>query len=117
MGLDFGYIAPTGATLAAFEAAISGDLVLLRWSVHAQSDLDGFVVWRSAAAEGPYKPVSGLIPFRADGLYSWKDTDLVAGHAWWYKLESRPDGVFFGPISLPADPAGGQQLFAPLILR
>jgi hypothetical protein len=115
---DFGYIAPTGVALSGFTAMDGNDGVLVRWTTFSEEDITGFVVWRALNPDGPYKAVSNLIPAQntAGASYEWFDAVATPGQAYWYKLESQPNGQFFGPIL--NQPAGGfKKLYTPLILR
>jgi len=115
---DFGYIAPTGVALSSFTAMNSNDGVMVRWTTFSEEDITGFVVWRASESEGSYQSVSALIPSRGESgaSYGWLDAEAGAGHTYWYKLQSQPNGQFFGPIF--NQPEGGfKKLFAPMILR
>jgi hypothetical protein len=115
---DFGYIAPTGVALASFTAELADGAVVVRWRTWAEDGVEGFVVWRGAHPDGPFVPVSGLIPAqnRPNAVYTWRDPDGSAGHTVWYRLEVRPDGEFFGPITV-APTAGSGRVFLPRVQR
>lgn len=119
--LDFGYISPTAVMLASFSAETTAGGVILRWSTSAERDQEGFIVWRAVGETGPYQAVSELIlaTNAPDGAsYTWIDADAGAG-AFWYKLQSLPDGEFFGPIPTREDPGSGgrHRAFLPIIAR
>ncbi len=119
--LDFGYISPTAVMLASFSAETTAGGVILRWSTSAERDQEGFIVWRAVGETGPYQAVSELIlaANAPDGAsYTWIDADAGAG-AFWYKLQSLPDGAFFGPIPTREDPGSGgrHRAFLPIIAR
>ncbi len=115
---DFGYISPTGVALSSFSATASGTGVMVRWATFVEEDIDGFVVWRSFQATGDYTAISDLIPSQdpIGASYEWLDASAESGQSYWYKLQSQPDGQFFGPI-LTAPEGGFKTLFTPLILR
>ncbi|MCS7039026.1 MAG: hypothetical protein NZP34_05435, partial [Caldilineales bacterium] len=115
---DFGYIAPTGVALAAFTAEADAEGVLLRWRTLAEDDLEGFVVWRSSQPDGDFVPVSDLIPAqnRPGAAYAWRDGTAGRDRFFWYRLEVRPDGEFFGPITVTPT-AGSGRIFLPRVQR
>jgi hypothetical protein len=118
---DFGYIPPTAVQLASFTGGIEDGVIVLRWRTSNEEEEQGFVVWRALRAEGPYKPVSGLIP--ADNQptgsdYRWRDFTVFITDPYWYRLQSLPDGEFFGPIAVqPPQSDRDGRLFIPLIVR
>ncbi len=116
--VDFGYISPTGTALSSFTAEAGAGGVLLRWATMFEDDIDGFVVWRAPQAVGDYTAISDLIPSQdpTGASYEWLDASAESGQSYWYKLQSQPDGQFFGPI-LTAPEGGFKTLFTPLILR
>lgn len=121
-GQDFGYINPTGVQLVNFTSSWDADGVHIRWTTSSEQNQSGYVIWRSFSADGTYKPVSPLILAENDAQgasYEWTDKNVDQG-TYWYKLQSMPDGTFYGPIasSLPSpQPDTIVNVFAPLILR
>ncbi len=115
--VDFGYISPTGMALSRFTAQAGAGGVLLGWATMFEDDIDGFVVWRAAQATGAYTAVSDLIPSQdpTGASYEWLDATAVVGQSYWYKLQSQPDGQFFGPI-LTAPEGVSKNMFLPMIL-
>ncbi|MDW8269203.1 MAG: SdrD B-like domain-containing protein, partial [Anaerolineae bacterium] len=114
---DFGYIAPTAVTLTSFTGSRQANGILLRWVTAAEVDQEGFRVWRATSAQGPYAPVSGVIPAANNpngASYEWLDAQVKAGLTYWYRLESLPDGQLFGPVSVSQE-EGLKQLFIPLV--
>ncbi len=118
---DFGYITPTDVALADLSASRTSKGTLIQWRTAFEQDATGFVVWRAVAENGVYKPVSGLIPasnLPGGSSYQWLDTTVDSSTTYWYKIESRPDGALFGPVSAVPEPGdGGQILFIPLVVR
>ena len=93
----------------------------MRWQTSFEQDVDAFVVWRATSEEGAYKAVSSSIPASqslSGASYEWLDDAISPDADYWYKLQSLPDGEFFGPIPARADPGADTiQVFAPLVLR
>ena len=95
---------------------------MLRWHTSWEDGLTGFQVWRALSADGPYKPVSGVIPASNSDTgseYKWLDTTVDTAGSYWYKVQSLPDGAFFGPTSTRPEPngSGAIQLYMPLVQR
>lgn len=115
---DFGYIAPTAVQISSFSAAAASGAVTVRWTTSYEQGQEGFRVWRSSSADGAYQLVSGTIPAannEAGASYAW--IDVTAGQGvYWYKLQSLPDGQFFGPIATEGA-EGLKRTYIPLILR
>ncbi len=122
-GLDFGYINPTSVQLTRFAAEHTAKGVQISWTVSAEKNISGYVIWRSLSADGKYKPVSPLILAERNALgasYQWIDVSVDQLGIYYYKLQSMPDGEFFGPIasSLPVpQPNTVSTVFAPFVLR
>ena len=117
---DFGYIVPTAVNLASFAAQAKAQGVMVRWTTSYEQGQEGFQVWRSTSADGQYKPVSpviGAMNSETGASYEWLDATATGG-AYWYKLQSLPDGQFFGPVSSVPEPGGGSsRVFMPVISR
>ncbi|NOZ73381.1 MAG: S8 family serine peptidase [Chloroflexi bacterium] len=118
-----GYINPTNISLASFTVQQSSQGIKLNWTTARETNQTGFIVWRSLGADGTYKPVSPLIQAENNEMgasYQWIDISVEGDGSYWYKLESVPDGEFFGPIfsgySLP-QPETTSTIFAPFIMR
>ncbi len=117
LGADFGYIAPTAVVLISLVAERQSDGIHVRWQTWNENGLEGFVVWRSEAPDGARVPVSALIPAlnQAQGAtYAWTDTG-AGSSSFWYWIEARPDGQFFGPV--PALSEAWGRLFFPRLRR
>jgi hypothetical protein len=109
--------------LLSFTASRAADRVDLSWSTAYETDCAGFHLWRSEVLSGPYTRItSALIPAQggpAKGAeYSYRDFEVAAGRAYFYKLEAddfsgRSD--LFGPVAswsatevvVPLTPADG----------
>lgn len=120
---SIGYITPTSVSLVSFIAQHSPSGIKLEWMTSSETNQTGFIIWRSLSADGTYKPVSSLIHAENNAMgasYHWIDISVEGDGNYWYKLESVPDGEFFGPISsqnsLP-QPETTSTIFAPFVLR
>jgi uncharacterized repeat protein (TIGR01451 family) len=118
--LDFAYLAPTGVSVLAFVASFepAGQAVRVRWTVGGGADVQGFLVYRAAAAEGPYKPVSPAPVLTGPGVADYYYLDAAGVDprvSYWYKLQALPTGAWFGPIA--SAPFYQVRVFAPLIGR
>ncbi len=113
----------TAVTLKSFEAVPSDSTVLLAWHTGSEVDNLGFHLYRGPSADGPWKRLTEqLIPgqgFSAMGAdYSWRDTGLVNGTRYFYRLEdvdTQSLSTFHGPVSAmplaepaPRLPEGGE---------
>ena len=45
-----------------FGTESNDDAILLRWQTSSEQDETGFIIWRGLSEQGPFKPVSDLIP-------------------------------------------------------
>jgi hypothetical protein len=96
-------------------------VVLVEWTTESEVDTAGFNLYRSESPDGPYVKVNAaLIPGSSDpllgGKYVYTDTNVVAGHTYYYKLEDvELDGTttLHGPIEVVAE-AGGRSAVANL---
>ena len=100
-GLALGYrtvVAPTEA------------VVIVEWTTASEVDTAGFNLYRSEDPDGPFTRINDhLIPASPDpllgGSYAFTDTDVVAGHTYYYQLEDvEIDGTAtrHGPIEVKA---------------
>ncbi|RME42297.1 MAG: hypothetical protein D6791_18115 [Chloroflexi bacterium] len=116
----FGDVSPTAVTLMEFVADVVKGKVHLSWQTSFEQELSGFVVWRSVVAEGPYKPVSPLIPATnspTGAAYEWFDTGVDSA-SYWYQLQSLPDEQFFGPLNVRPEPETGYvHIYMPMVRR
>jgi hypothetical protein len=81
---------------------------------HAQ----GFVLYRAAAAEGPYKQIVAQAILATAGMadYAHVDSvDVTPRVRYWYKLQEVRGGAWFGPVA--SAPFYRVRVFAPLIGR
>jgi len=120
---SIGYINPTSVSLVSFAAQQSPVGIKISWLTSSETNQTGFIIWRSLSADGTYKPVSPLIHAENNAMgasYHWIDISVEGDGNYWYKLESVPDGEFFGPVSsqntLP-QPETTSTIFAPFVLR
>jgi hypothetical protein len=117
---DFGFISPTAAVLASFTATREPEGVRVRWATSFEQGQTGFVVWRAESDKGTFKAVSEVIlAGNPDGAsYEWLDASAEPGVQYWYKVQTLPDGQFFGPVPTSDDsiPSGGRRLFVPLVV-
>ena len=96
---------------AAQEPTPAASVVVVEWTTESEVDLAGFNLYRSESPDGPYVKVNtALIPGASDpllgGRYAYTDTNVVAGHTYYYKLEDvELDGTttLHGPIEVVAE--------------
>jgi len=84
--------ATTAVELVSFEALARDAAVALSWQTASELDNLGFHLYRATSAEGPYERItSRLIPGLGSSpvgaRYSYLDSRLVNGVAYFYKLE------------------------------
>jgi len=129
IGPSFGYIAPTGIQLAAFEGrpAEDGLGVWLNWTAWVDSHHLGFRVYRGAGAAGPDElltpvPLSALDRHAGLVSYAYHDASAAPGiHYYW--LEELPSGTRYGPLTVTVPyreepgPERSRHLFLPLMQR
>ena len=58
----------------------------LKWATHNEIDNRGFYVLRAEKSEGPFAPVSPLIPGNKEGKYSYIDSEIDDNKKYFYKL-------------------------------
>jgi len=93
------------------EPTPAASVVIVEWTTESEVDLAGFNLYRSESPDGPYVKVNTvLIPGASDpllgGKYAYTDTNVVAGHTYYYKLEDvELDGTttLHGPIEVVAE--------------
>jgi hypothetical protein len=96
-------------------------VVIVEWTTESEVDTAGFNIYRSESVEGPYIRINPeLIPSSPDpilgGKYVYTDTNVVAGHTYYYKLEDVELGgttTMHGPIEVVAE-ASSPSAFANL---
>ena len=104
------------------EPTPAASVVVVEWTTESEVDLAGFNLYRSESPDGPYVKVNAtLIPGALDpllgGKYAYTDTNVVAGHTYYYKLEDvELDGTttLHGPIEVVAE-AVSPSAFANLV--
>jgi hypothetical protein len=92
---DYSFSAgPLAVTLAEFDAAQQGDMVVVTWMTVSEIDNRGFNLYRGVSPAGPDRQLNQhLIPSQSQGspsgfLYTWEDrAELVAGVTYYYWLE------------------------------
>ena len=93
------------------EPTPAASVVVVEWTTESEVDLAGFNLYRSESPDGSYVKVNtALIPGASDpllgGRYVYTDTNVVAGHTYYYKLEDvELDGTttLHGPIEVVAE--------------
>lgn len=99
---------PLAVTVAGFTATADGEQVLLRWETVAETNNQGFHLFRStSASEVGERITAQLVPSQAPGSsegasYEWVDADVAAGTTYYYWLEAVDlDGTTtrHGPVS------------------
>ena len=93
------------------EPTPAAGVVVVEWTTESEVDMAGFNLYRSESPDGPYVKVNAaLIPGSSDpllgGKYVYTDTNVVAGHTYYYKLEDvELDGTttLHGPIEVVAE--------------
>ena len=79
-------------TLAAFEATLQGDHIMVSWETVSEADNQGFNLYRSTSADELGQLVAS-VPSQAPGsttgaAYQWQDGDIAFGMTYFYTLES-----------------------------
>jgi len=110
----------TAVELMSFTATGRDRAVDLAWQTGSELDNLGFNLYRSASSSGPWTRLnSALIPGLGSSplgaAYSWRDSGLVSGQRYYYRLEdvdTRSVSTFHGPVSAvaavaSAPPGGG----------
>lgn len=91
--------------------------VIVEWTTASELDTAGFNLYRSGSSDGPFTRINDhLIPASPDpligGSYVFTDTDVVAGHTYYYQLEDVEVGgttARHGPIEVKAEGARGRE--------
>jgi hypothetical protein len=118
----------TAITLESFLAGWQTGGVLVQWATAAEIDNAGFNLHRAEDEGGPYIPITpALIPARGDpaagAVYSYRDTAVVEGVTYFYKLEDidlTGLSTFHGPITATPEVStnpGLRLLYLPLIIK
>lgn len=118
---SLGLIAGCSLLTACQSGSPASSVVLVEWTTESEVETAGFNLYRSDSAEGPYIKINpDLIPGSSDpllgGRYVYTDTNVIAGHTYYYKLEDvELDGAttLHGPIEVAAE-AGRASAFANL---
>jgi uncharacterized delta-60 repeat protein len=104
---------PTAVSLSSFTARGEDGGVALEWKTGSETSNLGFHLHRSGSQEGPYSRITprwipGLGSSPEGARYSYRDSGLVNGSTYYYKLEdveSTGKRRMHGPVS--ATPAAG----------
>ena len=95
-------------TLSFFDAGWQDGKVVVAWETTMEIDTFGFNLWRSSSPNGTYERVNAAVIPAASaggvwgGSYSYTDTDVFPGRAYYYKLEELEVGGksnWHGPVS------------------
>lgn len=94
--LLLGATAPTPVPVAAAPppqaAPAAGPEVRLRWQATSESDIYGYIVYRSARREGPFRRVSREIVRKKGGpgpnAYVWVDAAVEPDRTYYYYLDT-----------------------------
>jgi hypothetical protein len=102
---------PTAVQLKSFTATGGTNYVQLNWQTGSEFNTAAFRLWRRDGTQGDYAPNSSLFPAKGGpsrgAKYSYKDTQVIKGHTYYYKLEDiARSGVdtFHGPVSATVGP-------------
>jgi hypothetical protein len=97
--------------IKSFTAKGGAKNVQLNWQTGAEIDTAAFRLWRRDGAQGDFAPNQTLIPAKGSSSrgakYSYKDTQVVKGHTYYYQLEdiARTGGdTFHVPVSATVGP-------------
>jgi len=82
----------TAITLRDFSALHSNNQVALNWITSSETNNEGFILYRSDSADGPFAPITpSMIPARGGpGLtmtYSYTDFNVQTGRDYYYRLQ------------------------------
>ncbi|MCX6030780.1 MAG: SpaA isopeptide-forming pilin-related protein [Chloroflexi bacterium] len=116
LGLDFGYVYPTGVGVQLFTVQAGRGQVALNWLAFGEP-APVFHVWRADNGKGvgavqlTTKPVFG-----AEGVYQFADKAVVRGQTYWYWLEDVANGQRTGPQTVTV-PLMSIQAYLPVIGR
>jgi hypothetical protein len=103
----FGPAVATAVTLMSFSAAGADSAVDLSWQTGSELENLGFNLYRGLSDAGPWTRItSSLIPGLGSSplgaTYTWRDTGLVNGQRFFYRLEdvdTHSVSTFHGPVS------------------
>ncbi len=109
--------APTAVELVSFTARGGDGEVVLEWETGSELNNLGFHLYRATLEEGPYEritasPIPGLGSSPAGARYSYRDSGLTNGVAYFYKLEdieTTGKTELHGPVSATPAPSASPQ--------
>jgi hypothetical protein len=118
--MDFGFVDTTAVAMQSLAAQRQGAKTMVTWSTQSEEGNTGFHVWRALQAGGPYvrltsQPLPSKAPAGGGAAYSYTDATVRNGTAYWYRIETTPDGELFGPVS--DTPQTMKRIFMPMLLR
>jgi len=104
----------TAIDLLSFTATGANDAVQVAWETASETGNLGFYLYRADSPAGPYSRITdqliaGLNFSPAGRTYTYQDTDVTQGQAYYYKLEDLDmDGqrTFHGPVGVDWDGGG-----------
>ncbi len=101
---EFGYLSPTGVTLAAFVVVESGEnTVTLRWTTLREENIDLFLITKGKKSKGPWAEIARIPSMGLGGSgasYEYTDRDVAPGRTYWYRLVAYPGGDVLGTTSV-----------------
>jgi hypothetical protein len=114
MTFDFALPTPTSVELVSFDARGVDCGVELAWETGSELDNLGFHLYRSESSTGPFdritpSPIPGLGSSPAGARYSFHDTGLTNGVAYYYQLEdieTTGASELHGPVEATPEPGG-----------
>lgn len=97
----------TSIELTAFSADTDRGMVSLSWQTVFDLGIEGFSVYRSVNAEGPFELVSSNLIRGIDGAYEFNDFNVAVNVTYYYQIEvssTLEADSRFGPISIKVAP-------------
>ncbi|MCX6032787.1 MAG: hypothetical protein NT169_26320 [Chloroflexi bacterium] len=104
LGLDFGYVYPTGVGVQQFGALAGRSRIELSWLASGEP-APAFNVWRAENGKGvDAVQVNAEALAGTTGAYRFTDASVTVGQTYWYWLEETVSGQRFGPQSVTVRP-------------
>ena len=105
---------PTAVQLASMVAESDHGIVAVTWKTFDSIGLDGFRVYRSLTATGPFELVSNsLVSLTETGEYRFTDSNVEINRTYYYQIEAvnaNEAPQRFGPISVKVSPPNSYTL-------